>query len=118
MRHTLLVLLVLLLTAGAALAVDVAGTWKGPMDIPNGPSMEVSLTLKMDGSALTGAVTVMDTETKIEKATLDGDKISFEVNPPQFTTVAYSGTVSGDEMKLKVKIMDNESPLVLKRVKQ
>ena len=117
MRRTLLVLLVLLLTAGAALAVDVAGTWKGPMDTPNGP-LEISLTLKMDGNALTGAVTVMDTETKIEKAKLEGDKISFEVNPPQFTTVAYSGTVSGDEMKLKVKVMDNESPLVLKRVKQ
>jgi len=117
MRRTSLVLLVLLLSAVVALAVDVTGTWKGSMDTPNG-AMEISLNLQLAGNTLTGAVKVMDNETKIEKAKLEGDKISFEVNPPQFSTVAYSGTVSGDEMKLNVKVMDNESPLVLKRVKQ
>jgi hypothetical protein len=116
MRRTLLVLFVLLLTAVAALAVDVTGTWKGSMDTPNG-ALEVSLNLKADGNALTGAVTVMGSETKIEKGKLDGDKISFEVNPENFGTVAYAGTVNGDSMNLKVKVMDNEMPLVLKRAK-
>jgi len=117
MRRVLLVLFVLVLTAVAALAADVTGAWKGSMDSPNGP-MEIQMNLKADGSALTGTVTVMGNDSQIEKGKIDGDKVSFEVNPPQFTTVAYSGTVSGDEMKLTVKVMDNESPLVLKRVKQ
>jgi hypothetical protein len=117
MRRILPVLFLLFLTAVAALAVDVAGTWKGNMDTPNG-ALEATLTLKTDGNALSGSMTVMDNATKIENAVLNGDKISFEVNPEGIGKITYSGTVSGDEMKLTVKVMDNDMPLVLKRVKQ
>ncbi len=116
MRKSFLVLFVLLLTTVTVWAVDVAGTWKGSMDTPNG-SIEISLNLKAEANALTGAVSVMGTDMQIEKGVIEGDKISFEVNPPNFGKVAYSGTVKGDEMNLKVKVMDNESPLVLKRAK-
>ncbi len=116
MRRTLLVVLVLFLTAMIAMAADATGAWKGSMDTPNGP-MEIKMNLKAEGPALTGTVTVMEQDSKIENGKIDGDKVSFEVNPPQFSKVTYAGTLSGDELKLTIKFMETESPLVLKRVK-
>jgi len=80
-------------------------------------SMPLVLTVKADGNVLGGTINFMDGDTKIDKGKLDGDKVSFEVNM-QFGTMAYAGTVSGDEMKLSLDVMGNQTPLVLKRAKQ
>jgi hypothetical protein len=116
MRKTLSVLVVLLLIAVAALAADVNGTWKGSMQGPNGAS-DVTLKLKAEGTTLSGTINAMGTDYKIENGKIDGDKISFETNP-DFGKIIHTGTVNGDEMKLTVKVMDQEMPLVLKRVKE
>jgi hypothetical protein len=116
MRRTLPVLFVVLLAAAAAFAADVTGTWKASMSGPNGSS-EITLNLKADGNTLTGTVTAMGSDSKIENGKIDGDKISFETNP-QFGKILHTGTVSGDEIKLTVKMGDNEMPpMTFKRAK-
>jgi hypothetical protein len=100
----------------AAFAADVTGSWKGTMDTPMG-AMDLTATLKADGNAVSGTLNFMGNDQKIEKGKLDGDKISFEINM-EFGTMAYSGTVTDDELKLTVAVADNQVPLVLKRVKQ
>ena len=112
MRKTVFLIL---LAAVAALAGDVAGTWKGSMETPMG-TMELSATLKVDGKTVTGTMNFMGTDQKIQNGKLDGDKISFEL-PTEMATLTYKGTVSGDEMKLMFSVMDQEMPLVLKRAK-
>jgi hypothetical protein len=112
MRRLLLLLIVVAL---AAFAADVAGSWKGTLDTPMG-AMELALNAKVDGATLTGTMNFMNNDLKIEKGKIEGDKISFEINP-EFGTMAYAGTVSGDEMKLTLSVMGNEVPLVLKRAK-
>jgi hypothetical protein len=112
MRRLLLVLIVVAL---AAFAADVAGSWKGTLETPMG-AMELALNAKVEGATLTGTMNFMNNDLKIEKGKIDGDKISFEVNP-EFGTMTYSGTVSGDEMKLTLSVMGNDVPLVLKRAK-
>jgi hypothetical protein len=107
--------ILVLFAALAAFAADLAGTWKGSLETPMG-TMEVSATLKADGSSFAGTVNMMGGDQKIEKVKIDGDKISFEV-PTEMASLAFSGTVSGDEMKLKMNVMDQEVPLVLKRAK-
>jgi len=69
-----LLLLALLTSAASALAADVTGKWKGPME---GTGADVVLDLKTDGGSVTG--TMSDSEGKprpITKGSLDGDKIS------------------------------------------
>jgi hypothetical protein len=99
-------------------AADVAGTWKGTMETQMGP-METTITIQA-GAVLAGSVKIDylgDFEGKIEKAKLEGDKISFEVNTPS-GTVSYDGTVSGDLMKLNVTgTTGNKMTLIAKRQK-
>ena len=112
MRRTVILLM---LTALAAFAADVNGVWKGSMETPMG-AVEISANLKADGNALNGTLNFMGNDTKIEKGKIDGDKVSFELNM-EFGTMAYAGTVSGDELKLTITVMDNQSTVVLKRAK-
>jgi hypothetical protein len=106
---------VILLTALAAFAADVNGTWKGTMETPGG-AMDISASLKADGNVLNGTMNFMGNDVKIEKGKIDGDKVSFEINM-EFGPMAYAGTVSGDEMKLSISVMGNETFVVLKRAK-
>lgn len=112
MRRTVILLM---LTALAAFAADVNGTWKGTMETPGGP-MDISASLKADGNVLNGTMNFMGNDVKIEKGKIDGNKVSFEINL-EFGPMAYAGTVSGDEMKLSISVMGNETPVVLKRAK-
>jgi len=81
------------------IAADLAGTWKGSMSTQGGETA-VTITIK-PGEALAGKIQAGEYESEIENARISGDKISFEmkIGPG---TVAFEGTVSGDEMKFDV----------------
>jgi hypothetical protein len=103
---------ILALTLNAA---DLAGTWKGSMETQMG-AVEMAITFQA-GPSLAGTVKSDQFEAPIEKAKLDGDKISFEINI-EYGKVAFEGTVSGDEMKLAVTgTQGNKYPLNCKRQK-
>jgi hypothetical protein len=104
-----------LLAAMTAFAADVTGAWKGSLETPMG-TMELRINIKAEGAVLTGTMKFMENDLKIEKGKLDGNKVSFEINP-EFGTMAYSGTVTGDEMKLNLTVMDSQVPVVMTRVK-
>jgi hypothetical protein len=119
LRHVVLGLAVVLCCSASALAqettADVAGTWKGTMETQMGP-VENIITIQA-GAPFTGDVKAGEFEGKIEKAKLDGNRISFQITI-QYGTVAYEGTVSGDEMKLDVTgTTGNKMILVAKRQK-
>jgi hypothetical protein len=96
-------------------AVNVVGVWKGTMDTQMGP-VENTITIE-SAAPLAGTVKVAEYDSKIEKGTFEGGKISFEITI-QYGTVAYAGTVSGDEMKLNViGTSGNKMTLVAKRQK-
>jgi hypothetical protein len=93
--------LLLAMTALAAFAADVTGTWKGSIETPGG-TFENTFVLKADGAKLTGTLQGgPGGELKIEEGKIDGDKVSFVINM-EFGKMAYTGTVSGDDLKLKV----------------
>jgi hypothetical protein len=81
-------------------AADATGTWKWTTTFQN-QSREATLKLKQEGDKLSGVYVggQSNTETPIEDAKIDGDKISFKVtrdrNGQKFTT-AYSGTLKDD----------------------
>jgi hypothetical protein len=113
MRKTLiLTTIVLFAVAFAALAADVGGKWVAQVAGRNG-TQEVTFNLKADGSTLTGTVTGgmggrggggAPRAVEISDGKIDGANVSFAVkveNNGQARVTTYSGTLSGDELKLK-----------------
>ena len=107
-KKLLFVTTLLLVVAFAAMAADVSGKWTYEQAGRNGgPARQVTITLKADGSTLTGSVPGMRDAPPVEitNGKVDGDNVSFEVKR-EFngnTMVSkYEGKVSGDEMKLKI----------------
>jgi len=95
-----------LVLAGTAWADDKpnpTGTWKYTADV-NGQSIDVTIKLKLDGDKLTGSVTVLDMETKIEDSKYKDGELSFTVNREMDGnkfTIKYKGRISGDTFKGK-----------------
>ena len=113
MTKKLLFLITILLVAAVTLmAADVSGKWTYEQPSRGGgQGRPVTITLKQDGDKLTGSVPgfarggAEAPPTEISDGKVDGSNVSFtvkrEMNGNTFVT-KYEGTVSGDEMKLKV----------------
>ena len=129
-KKLLFVTAILLVVAIGAFAADVSGKWTYEQAGRNGgPARQVTITLKQDGSTLTGEVPGMGRggdapppPTAITNGKVDGDKVSFEVvreMQGNKMTTKYEGTVSGGEMKLHMKTQtpngDRESDVVAKK---
>ena len=72
-------LILIALFAVCASAADIAGTWKGSVETPNG-AMENTFVLKTDGAKLTGTVTMGQFgDAEISEGKVDGDDVSFAV---------------------------------------
>lgn len=86
----------------AAFAAGVDGKWKGQVQGPQG-AMDITIVLKADGEKLTGTYASQLGESALKEGTIKGDAVTFKVerefNGTKFT-LAFKGTVSGDEIKL------------------
>lgn len=111
-KKLLFVTTILLVVAFVAVAADVSGKWtyEGPGRGGN-PGRPVTITLKQDGSTLTGSVPGFarggDTppDNPISNGKVDGNKISFEVKMSMQgndIVTKYEGTLDGDSLKLKI----------------
>ena len=121
-KKLLFVVTIALVFTFAAMAADVTGKWT--FEQPGrggGPGRPVTITLKQDGAKLTGSVPGMGRggdnpppPTEITDGKVDGDKVSFtvkrEFNGNSMVT-KYEGTVSGDEMKLKITRDTQNGPM-------
>ena len=91
------------LAATAQAAADPNGTWKWKFTTQGGQEFELSLTLKVEGEKLTGAVTLpMGDSFDIKDGTFKNDEVTFQTaverNGNTFTT-KYKGKVEGDTIK-------------------
>jgi hypothetical protein len=112
-KKLLFVVTIALVFTFAVMAADVTGKWT--YEQPGrggGPGRPVTITLKQDGSTLTGSVPGMGRggdnpppPTEITDGKVDGNNISFtvkrEFNGNTMVT-KYEGTVDGDTIKFKV----------------
>ena len=109
----------LLLIGTAAQAADADGNWIWTTPGRNGgPERQSVLSLKTDGSQLTGKISTPGRDGKpadlpIADGKLDGDSISFDV-VRQFngnsSTTTYTGTVSGGQITGKIETIRNGEP--------
>ena len=105
-----------MVAAWAAFGADVAGKWKAVYEGQNG-SHEVTFTFQVTGEKLTGTASGPQGDMAITEGKVDGDKISFTVERDQFKAV-FSGTVSGDDLKLSGSTGERTFDLPAKRIKQ
>jgi len=124
-KKLLFVVTILLVASFSLLAADVSGKWVAEQPGRNGgPPRQVTFVFKADGAKLTGTMTgggrggAAPTAIEITDGKIDGDNVSFTVKretPNGTMEMKYNGTVSGDELKLKYTMMDQERELTAKR---
>ena len=105
--------------AVASFAADVTGVWKAEFETPNGTRTS-TFDLKADGEKLTGKMITPMGETEIKDGSVKGDVAKWSVvRNFQGTerTLTYTGTVSGDEMKIQTAFGDRTIDMVAKRQK-
>jgi hypothetical protein len=103
-------LLAVIGTPRAAIAAEVAGTWKLTVETQNGTGERV-LKLKQDGEKLTGTITGREgNEIAIQEGTLKGNDLQFTITferDGQQVKRTYKATLSGDSLKGTIEGGDN-----------
>jgi hypothetical protein len=93
-------------TAALSFAADINGKWTGELNTQNGP-MQITMTLKADGEALTGTVTTHMGDQAIKDGKIKGDELTW------FTIYERDGNsmkimnkakLNGSEMKVTVTV--------------
>jgi hypothetical protein len=110
-KKLLFVTTILFVVAFVAMAADVTGKWTYQQPgRGGGDPVPVTITLKQDGTTLTGTVPGFGRggqapPSEITNGKVDGDNIYFEVKRQTQngeSVSKYEGTVSGDTLKLKI----------------
>jgi hypothetical protein len=111
-KKLLFVMTILLVASFALLAADVTGKWTFEQPGRGGnPGRPVTITLKADGSTLTGTMPgggrggAPADPIAISDGKVDGSNISFTVKREMNGNTMvqkYEGTLNGDELKLKI----------------
>ena len=110
-KKLLFVFTILLVVAFVAMAADVTGKWVYEQPGRGGGNpTQVTLNLKANGTTLTGSMVRPGRggdpmESAISEGKIDGDNIAFKVTMQMgdnSMTTEYTGTVSGNELKLKI----------------
>ena len=103
LRKLALAVLFVILGAVTAFAADLTGKWTATVETPRG-TQDLTFDFHVDGATLTGKVTSPRGESDITDGKIDGANVSFAVKVEangQTRVTTYSGTLSGDELKLK-----------------
>ena len=110
-KKLLFVMTILLVASFALMAADVSGKWTYEQPGRGGnPGRPVTITLKIDGSTLTGTMPAGGRggggdPIAISDGKIDGNNISFNVKREMggnSIVIKYEGVVNGDELKLKI----------------
>jgi hypothetical protein len=115
-------LLLMMASALAMMAADVAGEWKGSAEGPNG-SMERTFTFKVDGAKLTGeTVSSFAGKSVIEDGKVNGDAVTFTIVvkfQDNEMKMNYKGKVTGaDTMTLTAERQGGEGQSIEWKVKK
>ncbi len=82
----------------------MTGKWVAQIPSRSGQMRETTFNFKVDGGKLTGTMSGRQGDIAISDGKVSGDTISFVISMDrggETVKMNYSGTVSGDEMKLK-----------------
>jgi hypothetical protein len=93
-------------------AANVGGVWRGQMDLTGKGKRDVTLTLKQDGTKLTGSIGPSPGTTRvhagpaeIQDAKLDGDELSFTISTgfADMPKWEFHGKADGDVLNFQIR---------------
>jgi len=79
-RRASLLIVFLGFLAATLSAADVGGKWTGDVNTPDGQSISLTFTFKLDGGKVTGTVTGPTGDIEISDGKLDGETLQFGLN--------------------------------------
>jgi hypothetical protein len=84
--------------------MSIDGTWKITVNSPMGPQPS-TLTLAVEGDALTGSQSAQGTTSPIANGKVDGDTLTWSnsITSPFPMTLEFTGKVDGDNLSGSVK---------------
>jgi len=95
---------------------DLSGKWTGTMNTPDGQSLDLSYTFKVDGEKLTGTATSPMGEVAVEDGKIKGDEFTFKVNV-NGTDYPHKGKVYADSCAMNIDFGGASTHFVLKHGK-
>jgi hypothetical protein len=99
--NKLLLIALLFLTAIAAIAADLTGTWTAAVDIGVGTGT-ATFNFKQDGEKLSGTYTGTFGTSQLT-GTVKGNNAEWSFDADQVGAVSYKGTIDGSKMKGSVQ---------------
>ena len=93
--------------ASAAAGADVVGAWTLSYTTRDGVKLESTLSVKMEGDKLTGTISSARGSVALNEITVKGDDIAFAIIRVGFgdtIRLDYTGKITGDTMKLTLKV--------------
>jgi opacity protein-like surface antigen len=121
MKSLLALSLCLLFAAGALVAADIGGKWKGQFQ-GGDSTREIAFDFKVNGEALTGVVSgLRDKTLEIKDGKVQGDAVSFWVQSEwqgEPIKLVYKGKISGNEIQFTMGTEDGgwSTEITAKRV--
>ena len=112
-----LVAVVCLMLGMTARAADVAGTWEGTVQSPQG-DFNLTFHFTVDGEKLGGTVDGPGGAMTITKGTIKGDDMAFNVDLDANTTITHEGKVNGETIAMKSHGPWGDSAFTLKRAEK
>jgi hypothetical protein len=126
LRRSMVLVFMIVVGLTYVYAADITGKWNAAFDSQVGPQKYV-FEFKAEGAKLTGkAISTIGeppatTTSNITEGKIEGDKVSFTENlnyQGMELKITYTGTVSGDEIKLSRMVGDQQGEsFVAKRAK-
>lgn len=112
MRKFMLGFLLVTLASASAFAADFNGKWTAQIQMPK-RVQTITFDFHVDGSALTGQITMPRGTTNITDGKIDGDAITFtQVIERQGTSVKTTYTGKADGSNIKFSRQTGEQPAV------
>jgi hypothetical protein len=93
--------------ASAAAGADVVGAWTLSYTSKDGVKLESTLSVKMEGDKLTGTISSARGSVALNEISVKGDDIAFAIVRVGFgdtIRLDYTGKITGDTMKLTLKV--------------
>lgn len=112
-RHLSIAALLIVVTAVASAQATLTGKWQG--ETRSGSAIALDITVK--GEVLTGTFTRSGQSAPISEGKVAKNTFTFK-STINDQTVAFSGELAGDDIKIWMDQQGPERAIVLKRVKQ
>lgn len=94
----------------------VSGDWEGTLNLPDGTELEISMTLTLDGSTLSGTATVI-----IGAASIQGEldvasgECSGTIIPDEGESMSFTGTIKDGSMTLGIESPEGKAEITAER---